>query len=182
MPRNTLVVVIVLAIFAALVVGVNIGKGNSSSQVSLIPSPTPNELIPSPTVTPKLFLYTNTYCGLSFQYPETLKRMDAGIASSSAVFNDNSSDSSIIVLCGASVPLESIDSLEAIPITIPLQGSDTASVSGKMYIESSSASSSSQLTHIVIPKLPNKMELIISIKGSIIEQILSSLQILQMKP
>lgn len=106
MPRNTLLVVMMLAILAALVVGTNIGRMTAGT--TLLPDTPPTPILPVATVTPPPLSYTDfedAYCGISFTYPAGLNRIDA-IASGSAVFAGSvqGSNSSLIVLCQETIP------------------------------------------------------------------------------
>src|SRR5258708_18166324 len=66
MHRNTAVLIIFLGIFAAIVVGVNLGHSSSKPPLaSAQPTPT---LLPTPSPIPHL-TYTNDDCGISLEYP-----------------------------------------------------------------------------------------------------------------
>lgn len=90
MNRNTLIVIIFLGIFAAFVAGVNLGK-----------KPLPSNIQdPTPTATP--FLSDST-CGISFSYPNTLTKVDIGNGGVTLV-NTKTTGDTLVVVCQAEIP------------------------------------------------------------------------------
>ena len=83
MHRNTYILVSILAVLAALVVGVNVGKKLSPTSVSTnTPKPTISTHTP---VVPSLQSFVDTACGFSLQYGSEFTLMDSGTGS--AVLN-----------------------------------------------------------------------------------------------
>lgn len=105
MHRNTLLLIAGLGIFAALVFGVNLGR-------KLSPQPSANNQFTTPTVSQpttaplqnsSLLEYTNTTCGVSFQYPSQLTKLES--ADGSAIFSDpEKPDESLAVTCQKDIP------------------------------------------------------------------------------
>ena len=94
MQRNTFIFTAVLAVIAALVVGVNIGK-------SMRYAPTPSiPIIVSPTATPAstLVSYTNERCGITFMHPSNLQRLES-TASGTILTDPKNQEDSIIIVC-----------------------------------------------------------------------------------
>ena len=93
MHKNTFIFVSILAVFAALVVGVNVGRkfSNKEAIVPAIVSPTP---IATPT--PAFTTYTNSFCGISFQLPDSFLILDT--ASGSAVLSNPTDGKDSIIL------------------------------------------------------------------------------------
>lgn len=137
MHRNTYLLVIVLAIFAALVVGVNIGKR--------VADPAPTQPVPSPSVTvlatPSASpnTYKNPVCGISLTYPSTLNLMDS--ASGSALFIDKEQTSqSVVITCQKDIPRPALSASNIESLTISNE-SGSASVSAKLYHDASAKDS-----------------------------------------
>jgi len=134
MYRNTYLLVSILAVVAALIVGVNVGK-----KISLTPAPTPQPkadqpLAGTPTSEKTTEIFTSALCGFSLEYPKTFTLMEG--ASGSAIMNhpDNKSQS-IVTTCqkdipGIPLPPEKIESL-----FVPTSAG--ASLSAKLYHDAS---------------------------------------------
>ncbi len=135
MHRNTLTLVILLAVFAALVTGVNIGKSMRSDQSgNQVPSPSPTTAdaeIPmvQPTA-PVSRVYTHTECGVLIEYPPRFSIADE--SSRSAVFVRDDGKDSIILTCQADIPKPAIpaSSIESLKLT---HSNNIGTISGKIY-------------------------------------------------
>lgn len=117
MHRNTFLLVVFLAIFAALVIGVNIGKRGASTA----------EPTPIPTQAPVTQHYSG--CGITLEFPTTLTLMDS--ASGSAVLIDKTNtDQSIVIACQKDIPRPAVstDAIETLNI---------GSTSAKLYHDAS---------------------------------------------
>lgn len=131
MHRNTYLVVIFLAIFAALVVGVNIGK-KLAKPVTVLPAT--ETQTPTP-LAPKKQTYVNAFCGFSFVYPEVFTKMES--ASGSAIFTDSQNENQgIAVTCQKDIPRPALPSNRIESLSIPY-ATGTASISAKLYHDSS---------------------------------------------
>lgn len=129
MHRNTYLVITFLAVFAALVVGVNLGK-----RLSAVPAPTPSPA-PAVSLAPTTEVYTNEACGFSFAYPTTLT--PTATATESALFiHATDKDQSVVVACQAEIPRPPLtaDRIENLVIYNEAQ---TASMSARLYHDSS---------------------------------------------
>lgn len=131
MHRNTFVFVIFLAIFAALVAGVNIGKSmtseyNDLAKNSISPSPTPSTTV-SATQAHK---YIHKECGVQLHYPANFTLNEE--ASASAVFVRSDAKDYIILTCQKDIPRPPIPkgSIDTIQVT---NDTKTATVSAKLY-------------------------------------------------
>src|SRR3989344_3932338 len=89
MHRNTYALIIALTLFAALVVGVNLTKSKTVAP----PSPD-KEVGLIPQVASQLQTYTNDTCGVQFQYPENIDKLEN---TSGAVFSDPESTTSAVI-------------------------------------------------------------------------------------
>src|SRR5690348_10778145 len=97
MVRNTFVFISLLAVVAALLVGINVGK-------KLTAQPTvPLVVTPTPTPPPTTISYTNSFCGFSVTYPSTLFLLED--ASGSAILNNSlNKEESIAMTCQDEIP------------------------------------------------------------------------------
>jgi hypothetical protein len=134
MHRNTYLLVTFLAIFAALLVGVNLGRkiapSKESSAVSITATPSP---IAAPPVTRST--YKNTFCGFSFQFPDTLTKLED--ASGSALFVETSTTKQILaVACQKDIPRPPLvpEKIETLSFS---SSPGAASISAKLYHDAS---------------------------------------------
>lgn len=135
MARNTYVVVLILAVFAALVSGVNIGRRLSPAAIpqAMTPTPTPATTpTPAPTT---LQLMESKECGFSIMYPSTLTL--AGSSSTSAFLVDNKEASqSVALACQEDIPRPPLPA-DRIETRIIRNEARTASVSARLYHDAS---------------------------------------------
>lgn len=132
MHRNTYLLVSLLAIFAALLVGINLGRKFSA------PLPTTTTTLqPTDQPTPRgaLVPYTNTFCGFSIEYPETLTILDS--ASGSAVLTDPANAANTIAItCQKDIPRSPLP--QELIETVGVWNSDrSASIAAKLYHDAS---------------------------------------------
>jgi hypothetical protein len=126
MARNTFILVIILAIFAALIVGVNIGRKVQNPPPKIITNNLPT---PTPTIKINVINYTNTTCGISFSYPDTLTKMDS--ADGNAMFIDSKNTiNSVALACQKDIPRPPLTADKIEKITI-------GSVSASLYHDAS---------------------------------------------
>lgn len=100
MHRNTFYFIVLLAVFAAIVVGVNLGRNALSSSTPQQPT-TPTQSLPTPT--PKLLTYESNLCGITFTYPDTFNKIDIETGGVTLVNKENTNES-IIVVCQKDIP------------------------------------------------------------------------------
>jgi hypothetical protein len=123
MHRNTYVVILTLSVFAALIVGLNLGK---TINKPVIVNPTPSPVIPDETqiatptstiqfITPpsspssvttiKSIPYINTSCGVALTYPNTLTATESTTKTAGVMFADKVNPNDVIVLtCQKDIP------------------------------------------------------------------------------
>lgn len=133
MHRNTFLLVVFLAIFAALVVGVNIGRRLAAPSPAQ-PTPTPSASLPA-TPSTSLNTYRNPVCGITLTYPSTLNLMDS--ASGSALFIDKTNaNESVVITCQKEIPRPPLvaPKIETVILT---SDNSNASVSAKLYHDAS---------------------------------------------
>lgn len=107
MHRNTLIFIIILGAFAALVVGVNLGRNSSQPATDQ----------PSTSTTPAAKLVTVDTCGIQFSYPENLTKVDIQTGGAT-LFNPEKAGDTIVVVCQQEIPRVplAIEKMETIAI------------------------------------------------------------------
>lgn len=157
MARNTFLFLCILAIVAALVVGVNIGR---SSSVSQAPTPTP---LPTPAVK----TYTSDTCGITFSYPDKLSKLDTQGA---VVFVDSTdTNKSVAVVCQKDIPRPPLadDKMENIAI---------GSVKATIYHDAS-AKDGTPMDKLIFTHPKNKLDIYVSGYGDSFTTVVTSLKI-----
>lgn len=154
MHRNTYIVVSVLAVAAALVVGVNVGKRIGLSP-AIVPTPTPT---PTPTPVNSLQTYTNAICGFSLRYPATFSLMEN--ASGSAILNaSGNQNQSVVMTCQKSIPRPSLPADKIEPFFV--ETASGASVSAKLYHDQS-AKDGTPIDALIFTNPVNKLDVFIA--------------------
>lgn len=171
MHRNTYIVVILLAVFAALVVGVNLGKRQIAQ-----PSPTTQKLVPTtarniPTPpagvspTPTLVTFTSTSCGIAFSYSQTLTKLDTegGIM----IIDTKTPAQSVAVVCQKDIPRPALtdDRIETVKL---------GSVSAHLYHDTS-AKDGTPVDKLIFTHPTKRIDIYVSGLGEVFNQISSSL-------
>lgn len=171
MHRNTYLFVSILAVIAALVVGVNIGR-------MATPSPTPQaptqvQVIPSPSVSPapaepQMKTYRNSYCRVSFEYPDSFTELES--ASQAAAFRGPGDGEGILLTCQKDIPRPSItqENIEDIRIS---------SVSGKIY-HTQSAKDGTVVDSLIIRHPTTKLDIFVAGSGQVFKDLVSSLTLI----
>ncbi len=167
MPRNTFLVVSFLAIVAALVLGVNIGKRLTNPPTpTLVTTPAPS---PTPTVIP-LTTYTSKTCGVSFEYPAEFVKQEAS-ESAGAIFADpNDIKSMIIFACQKDIPR----------VPLPPEKIETmqiGSASAKLYHDASSKDGT-PIDKLIFRHPKNGLDVFLAGLGPVFTRAVSSFKIL----
>lgn len=127
MHRNTLLFTIALATLAAILIGLNIGRKFPTAPPA--PTPTPEEQ------TSTLLTFTSEPCGITFDYPEHLTKLDG--PSGSAVLTDpTSEENSVTVTCQEEIPRPPLPADRIETIAVPAT-SGNATVSARLYHDAS---------------------------------------------
>ncbi|MBI5621195.1 hypothetical protein HY949_05410 [Candidatus Gottesmanbacteria bacterium] len=117
MHRNTLLLVSALAVIAALLLGINIGRrfqSTNGNTTALTPSVPP---VPSGSpAAAHVKSYVNAFCKIAFEYPVSLTVFEN--ASGSAAFTGKNADEGILLTCQKDIPRPSfsLDDTEALRI------------------------------------------------------------------
>lgn len=103
MHKNTFFLTAALAVFAALVVGVNIGRkvGSQSRTAIIPPSSAVGQNTPQPSAGSKTF--SSRTCGISLSYPAGLQILEDASGSAMIISSENVNDS-VAVTCGRDIP------------------------------------------------------------------------------
>lgn len=166
MARNTLLFTAFLAVLAALLVGFNIGRKLKPTQPAATPSPSP-----TPAIARASFV---SDCGISFDYPATLEKLDG--ASGSAVFTDPANEAnSIAVTCQADIPRPPITP-ERIE-TVMLTSTAGATFSALLYHDASQKDGT-PIDELIFTHPETGLDVFVAGFGTIFQQILSTLKVL----
>lgn len=166
MHRNTYLLVSILAVIAALVVGVNIGRMASPSS---FPQPSTQVLVsPSPSAVPsgpQMKTYRNSYCRVSFVYPDSFTELES--ASQAAAFRGPGRGEGILLTCQKDIPRPSVtqENIEDIRIS---------SVSGKIY-HTQSAKDGTVVDSLIIRHPTTKLDIFLAGSGQVFKDVVSTL-------
>lgn len=125
MHRNTFLLILGLAVIAALVTGINIGRTLTPQQEIVVPTPTPTS-VPITNL-----IYQNNICGITLLYPSNMTP-DVSTTSGTLFSDSSRPNDSFRIICqpgipGVPLPSEKIE-------TLTFRNADgTASVSAKLY-------------------------------------------------
>lgn len=170
MARNTFVLVSALAVVAALILGVNIGRKINKPSDTLITAQSTPTLAPIVQPTPILELYENKYCGVSFNYPNNLNLLES--ASGSAVFTSpDKPEDSFLLTCQNEIPRPALtdDKIEVLVI---------ASTSARLYHDAS-AKDGTPLDKLIFRHPTKRLDVLISGFSATFQDIIQSLTILE---
>lgn len=164
MHRNTYLVVSALAVIAALIVGVNIGRRFGESPVSVIPSATPT----ATPVSSATKSYTSTYCKVTFDYPGTLTVLES--ASGSAAFTGPDADDGMLLTCQKDIPRPAVarDNVEDVRI---------GSVAAILY-HTQTARDGARIDSLMFRHPGTKLDVFLAGSADMIRSLLSTLHLL----
>jgi hypothetical protein len=126
MPKNTFLLIAILAVFAALVIGVNIGKKFTATpeQIQQVVSVTPS---PSATPTPSVSQFIG--CGITLTYPALFTKIDIETGGALLV-NSKDTKQSIAIACQKDIPRPALT-------TDKIQTAKIGSMSASLYHDAS---------------------------------------------
>lgn len=164
MHRNTYLLVSFLAVIAALVVGVNIGRVASPSPASQ--APTQITGIPSPTPAgPQVKTYNNASCRVRFEYPDTFTQLES--ASQAAAFRGAKDGEGLLFTCQKDIPRPSVteENMEDVRIS---------SVSGTIY-HTQSTGDGTVIDSLIIRHPATKLDIFLAGSGQVFKDVVSTL-------
>src|SRR3989344_5575520 len=176
MHRNTYLLIASLAVVAALLIGINLGRkfAPTENTSSTIPTPLTS---PSPLAQPTiaLVLYTNTFCGFSLEYPNTLTKFDN--ASGSAILtNTQNTGESIAIACQEEIPRPPLTAENIESMTL-WNTTKTASVAARLYHDASQKDGA-QLDALIFRHPKTGLDVFLAGFGPTFQQILQTVQLL----
>jgi hypothetical protein len=171
MHKNTLLVTIVLAVLAALVVGIQIGRG-LGRQTPLVNTPTPT---PRVSIAPTLTMLTGDTCGVSFQYPNTLQALESS-TSGMVLANTSNPTDSIIIVCQNEIPRVPL-SEDLIESVVLRAATGSASISANLYHDASQ-NDGTPVDKLIFTHPKTGLDVFIAGFGNTYNQLLSTLKLL----
>lgn len=167
MQRNTYLFVSFLAVIAALLVGVNIGRVTSTS--STPQEPTQMTGIPSPTSSGlQVKAYNNAYCRVRFEYPDTFTQLES--ASQAAAFRGPKDGEGLLFTCQKDIPKPSVTEENTEDVRI-------GSVSGTIY-HTRSTKDETVIDSLIIRHPATKLDIFLAGSGQVFKDVVSSLTLI----
>ncbi len=162
MHRNTYLLVGFLAVFTALVIGVNLGRRSQTPATN-----TPSTPLSTPTLA-TLHL-TNDYCGIEFSYPSNLTKLDSA-SGSSVLVNPQNADETVVIICQKDIPRSPLppEKIETVAV---------GSVSAKLYHDAS-ARDGKPIDNLIFRHPQKNLDIFIGGYGSVFNSVVRSLKIL----
>lgn len=163
MHRNTFVLVLILAIIAALLVGVNIGR-KFTPQKDVLPSLSPTSI---PTQSTQSTSFTNPTCGVTFDLPQGTTVSAETTNSAQFVSQDSTA---VVFGCEKEVPNISIspEKIETIQV---------ASLSAKLY-HTTSPKDGTPFDALIFRNPTTAMDIYLAGLGSTFSAIIRSIEVL----
>ena len=173
MPRNTYLLVSVLAVIVALVVGVNIGRrvGNPSGKPTISQTPAASSVSPSPgpIAVANTEVYTNPFCRISFDYPAGYTKLDS--ATTSAAFTDPvNQNNGVLVTCQKNIPRPAVAEEN-------IETTNVGSVSAKIF-HATSPKDGTAIDSFIVRHPKTGLDIFIAGIGPAFHQITKSLKLL----
>jgi len=168
MHRNTYLLVTLLAVFAALLVGVNVGKKLGVQPGAVLPTPTAS-VNPPVSPTPKLALYSDPYCGISLNYPDSFTKLASATGGAMLVDTVNTKNS-IAVACQEDIPRPALpaENIETVRI---------GTISGMLYHDTS-PKDGTPIDSLIFTHPKTGLDVFLAGYGTIFTQILTTLNLL----
>ncbi len=173
MHKNTYILVSILAVLAALVVGVNLGKKLSpSAPPSAASTPKPSAVV---TPTPKLQTFTDTTCGFSVQYGDDFTLTDSGTGSA-MLENTSDTNQSVVLACQKNIPRPALPANQMEKLT--LETTTGTSISGTLYHDQS-LQNGSPIDALMFTHPTSKLDVFIAGYGDAFNALLKTIQVIQ---
>lgn len=172
MHKNTLLLIAILAVIAALLVGISVGRALTQSQ-TVEPSPTAPPA--GGTLTPTPTRLVGTTCGVTFEYPNTHQAMES-TGSGVILTNIQNPENSIIIVCQEQIPRVPLtpDRIETVVLTA---ATGSASVSANLYHDAS-PKDGTLIDKLIFTHPKTGQDVFIAGFGPVFQQLLTSLKLL----
>lgn len=176
MHRNTFIFVIILAIFSAVVAGVNISQRLNSSRVqgALTLTPTtaaisPSSSIPSSTQKSSVTPYENAYCGVSLSFDASILQLREEASNAAMFLNAAHPENTVILGCGKDIPRPALPESSIEMRTV-------ASISATIYHDSS-AKDGSKIDAVIFSHPKKNLDIYIAGYGKPFEDVLKTVTV-----
>ena len=172
MNRNLALLLAILAVIAALLIGVNYGKKLGNSPITIQPSPTQTPQ----TGQGKLLAHLDPICGVSLMYPDVMTKLES--ASGGAVFvnEDKEQQDAIAVVCQADIPRPPL--IAAKIETVIITDDSGASIAAKLYHDGS-AQDGSPIDKLIFAHPTNGMDIFVAGLGDTFNALIKTIKILR---
>lgn len=172
MHRNTRLLIVALAVIAALLIGINIGRSmGSPAPVVAIPT-----LAPTPTTPPvSTVVYTNKTCGITFAYPSTLTPSESS-PSGTVLSDPKNPQDTVTVVCQPGIPRVPLMPEKIETLSIP-SASGSATASARLYHDISQKDGS-PVDKLIFANRKNGLDVYIAGFGTVYNSVISSLKLL----
>lgn len=169
MHRNTYLLVSLLAVIAALLIGVNLGRKFTPVAPSVsIPSPTPIDLTAGQPAQTGLKTYRNTFCKVAFDYPMALTVLEN--ASGSAAFTGTNPDDGILLTCQKDIPKPSVSEGSSEEMRV-------GTIAAKLY-HTQSASDGASIDSLIFRHPGIKLDVFLAGTGEAFRTLISSITLI----
>jgi len=194
--KNTYYLILFLSILAALIIGLNIGKRMQNQQTGNNATIAPPQMTDTPTPSPaassvfqtstgsaqlesatsssgvqKGKTYTNTACGITLSYPDTVTTEESSTETQGVIFTNKSNPKDMVVLtCQKDIPKPPL-SLQNIEDTM------IGNVAAKLYHDTS-AKDGTKVDALIFTHPKTKLDVFVGGYGSTFNTIIQSLKIL----
>lgn len=170
MHRNTLLLTASLAVIAALVVGINIGRSVSTNP---LPTPTPTATAAPSPITVRT--YTSAKCGISLSYPSNLEVQES-TTSATAFIDAEKMDQSVLLVCQPDIPRVPLTADKIESMTIRSE-TTAATIAAKLYHDTN-AKDGTPIDKLIFTNAKKGVDVFLGGYGSLFQQIISSLKLL----
>jgi len=194
--KNTYYLILFLSILAALIIGLNIGKGMQNKETGNNATIAPPQMTDTPTPSPtassvfqtstesaqlksatsssevqKGKTYTNTACGITLSYPDTVTTEESSTETQGVIFTNKSNPKDMVVLtCQKDIPKPPL-SLQNIEDTM------IGNVAAKLYHDTSQKDGT-QVDALIFTHPKTKLDVFIGGYGQVFNTIIQSIKIL----
>lgn len=179
MHRNTYLLVSLLAVIAALLIGVNVGRQFiPSSPSSSLVSPTPSVLPSGQPAQTNLKTYRNTFCKVAFDYPMALTVLEnaSGSAaftqphSNEAGFTGTNPDDGILLTCQKDIPKPTVSEGSSEEMRV-------GTIAAKLY-HTQSASDGASIDSLIFRHPGIKLDVFLAGTGDAFRKLISSITLI----
>lgn len=175
--RNTYLFISILAVIAALMIGINIGRQFPVSDAGISPLPSP--------VTPTIQMvesvtknYRNNFCKVAFDYPGTFTIFENASGSAAftqpqrrgAGFTGSTTDDGIILTCQKDIPRPGVSSQSMETVRI-------GSVAATLY-HTQTASDGASIDSLIFRHPMTKLDVFLAGTGEVFRKLISSITLL----